>query len=948
MAQKNNDPFSYLANSEIGSIDSMYQQYLKDPESVEESWLMFFRGFDFALKAYKDPVAVEGDSLSDKEFKVINLIMAYRQRGHLFTETNPVRKRRKYFPTLDVENFGMTEDDLEKEFFAGNHIGLGKARLKDIISHLKATYCKSIGVEYLYMRNPEVVTWLEERMERSQNRIDFTSRQKKAFYKQLMQAVNFEQFIHKKFIGEKRFSLEGTETLIPAIFAIGFKGVEMGAKEYTIGMAHRGRLNVLANILQKPLEQIFREFEGEEYEGRIALGDVKYHLGYGREAQIHHKYKTLVNLVPNPSHLEAVLPILEGISRSKINNKHDGDVNTVVPIAIHGDAAIAGQGVVYETVQMAQLPGYKTGGTVHFVINNQVGFTTDYLEGRSSTYCTDVAKVTRAPVFHVNGDDVEAIVYTALLATEFRQKFNSDVFIDILSYRKYGHNEGDEPRFTQPMLYKEISSHPDPKKIYGNRLIEENVCSGDELEKMNDDYNQLLEDKLNLARESKKLDIRQFMPLTWSKFRYPDPEDFFKDIKTNVDKDVLVDVGNRINLLPDNINLFKKAVKIVDERKKMVETGKFDWGMTELLAYGTLIEEGFGVRLSGQDSVRGTFAHRHAELTVEGSDKRFKLLQNVGKKGGRFSAYNSPLNEYGVMGFEYGYALADPNTLTIWEAQFGDFVNVAQVIIDQFISSGEEKWGNMNGLVLLLPHGYEGQGPEHSSGRIERFLALAARNNMQIMNMTSPANLFHAFRRQMLRDFRVPMVIFTPKSLLRHPDATASYDDLTKGTFKEVIDKEENNPEKVSRVVFCTGKVYYDLLERKNELDAKNIALIRIEQLHPFPQAAIDKVVKRYPNAMLHLWVQEEPENMGAWHYIRDNLRQVELVPVARRKSGSPATGLKGLHKVGQKEIIDKVFRKCTCELQNEYCGLQCVEGASRKEILKQHYFLHDQSKFSI
>ncbi|MFC0878636.1 2-oxoglutarate dehydrogenase E1 component [Saccharicrinis sp. FJH2] len=948
MAQMNKDPFSYLASSEIGSIDAMYQQYLKDPDSVEKSWKDFFKGFDFALKAYKDPVAVEGDALSDREFKVINLIMAYRQRGHLYTETNPVRKRRKYFPTLDIENFGLVEDDLETPFYAGNQIGIGTAKLKDIIAHLKATYCKSIGVEYLYMRHPEVVAWLEERMEKSQNGINFTPRQKKAFYKQLMQAVNFEQFIHKKFIGEKRFSLEGTEGLIPAIFAIGFKGVEMGAKEYTIGMSHRGRLNVLANILQKPLEHIFREFEGEEYEGRISLGDVKYHLGYGREAQIHHKYKTLVNLVPNPSHLEAVLPVLEGLTRSKINNKHDGDVDSVVPIAIHGDAAIAGQGVVYETVQMAQLPGYKTGGTVHIVINNQVGFTTDYLEGRSSTYCTDVAKVTRSPVFHVNGDDVEAIVYTALLATEFRQKFNSDVFIDILSYRKYGHNEGDEPRFTQPLLYKEIASHPNPKEIYGQKLIDEGICTAEELQQMNDEYNQMLEDKLAIARESKKLDIRQFMPLTWQNFRYPEEEDFFKAVKTAVSKDDLVEIGNRINLLPDNINLFSKAVKIVNDRKSMVENGVFDWGMTELLTYGTLIEQGFGVRLSGQDSVRGTFAHRHAELTVEGSEQRFKLLQNVGKKGGRFSVYNSPLNEYGVMGFEYGYALADPNTLTIWEAQFGDFSNVAQVIIDQFVSSGEEKWGNMNGLVLLLPHAYEGQGPEHSSARIERFLALAARNNMQIMNFTSPANLFHAFRRQMLRDFRVPMVIFTPKSLLRHPKAVAMYDDLTNGEFQEVLDCDNNEPESVTRVVFCTGKIYYDLLERKTDLDAKRVALIRIEQLHPFPAEAIKKIIKKYPNALLHLWVQEEPENMGAWYYIRENLRDVQLIPVARRKSGSPATGLKGLHKVGQKEIIDKVFRKCTCKLNNDYCALQCVEGASRKEILKQHYFLHDQSKFSI
>lgn len=944
----NTDPFTYLANSEIGSLDALYQQYLQNADSVNETWKAFFKGFDFALKSYDEPGSKPLNVISDKEFSVINLITAYRQRGHLFTETNPVRKRRAYFPTLDIENFGLSKDDLETEFQAGSRIGIGPAKLNTILEHLKNTYCKSIGVEYLYMRNPEVVEWLEKRMETVQNNLTYSKRQKIAFYKQLMQAVNFEQFIHRKFIGEKRFSLEGGEALIPAIMAIGFKGVELGAQEFTIGMAHRGRLNVLANILQKPEEQIFREFEGDEYSGRISLGDVKYHLGYGREAQIHHTHKALINLVPNPSHLEAVLPVLEGITRSKINNKHKGDVNTVVPIAIHGDAAIAGQGVVYETVQMSQLPGYKTGGTIHLVINNQVGFTTDYLEARSSTYCTDVAKVTRSPVFHVNGDDVEAIVYVSMLAIEFRQKFNSDVFIDILSYRKYGHNEGDEPRFTQPLLYKKIANHPNPKDIYGRKLLDEGVCTQEDLDRYNAEYIDKLEEKLKIARESKKLDIRQFLPITWKDFVYPEDDDFFAPVKTAVTKANILDIANNINNLPEGLNLFNKAFKIVEGRKKMVEEGKFDWGMTELLAYGTLVSQGYGVRLSGQDCVRGTFAHRHAELTVEGSEQRFKLLQNVGKNGGRISVYNSPLNEYGVMGFEYGYALAAPNTLTIWEGQFGDFANVAQVIVDQFISSAEEKWGIMNGLVLLLPHGYEGQGPEHSSGRIERYLNLAARNNMQILNCTSPANLFHVMRRQMLRNFRVPLIIFTPKSLLRHPDVYATMDDLTTGHFQEVIDCDNNEPETVTRVVFCTGKIYYDLLERKNELDAKNIALVRIEQLHPFPKDAIDAVIKRYPNALLHLWVQEEPENMGAWYYIKDNLRAVELVPVARTKSGSTATGLKGLHKVGQKEIIDKVFRKCTCKLKNDYCGLQCVEGSSRKSILKQHYFLNDESKFSI
>jgi 2-oxoglutarate dehydrogenase E1 component len=942
------DSYTYLANSDIASIDSLYRKYLENHESVDVSWRDFFKGFDFALQHFGNEKPLAEVPFNNKEFQVLNLINAYRQRGHLFTATNPVRKRRKYFPTLDLENFGLSKEDLDTEFQAGSDIGIGPSSLKKIIAHLEETYCKSIGVEYLYIRQPEIVAWLQERMESRKNTIEFTSRQKLAFYKQVMQAVNFEQFIHKKFIGEKRFSLEGSEALIPAIMAIGFRGVETGAQEFLIGMSHRGRLNVLANILEKPAEHIFREFEGEEYGGRISLGDVKYHLGYGRVTNIHHKHPAIVNLVPNPSHLEAVLPVLEGIARSKINNRYGGDIDALIPIVIHGDAAIAGQGVVYETIQMSQLPGYKTGGTIHMVINNQIGFTTSYTEARSSTYCTDVAKVSRSPVFHVNGDDVEAIVYTALLALEFRQKFNMDVFIDILSYRRYGHNEGDEPRFTQPLLYKEIEKHPNPKEIYGARLIAEGVCSEDVLDEMNRTYNQLLEDKLEVARQSKKLEIRQFLPQTWQGYRYAEDKDFFSKIPTAVDREKLLQLSKRINTVPDNIPLFSKARKILEDRLKMVVNNHIDWGAAEMLAYATLIDEGFNVRLSGQDVVRGTFAHRHAELTMENTEERYKLLQNVNGKEGRFSVYNSPLSEYGVLGFEYGYALAAPKTLTIWEAQFGDFANVAQVIFDQFISSGEEKWGNMNGLVVLLPHGYEGQGPEHSSARMERFMILAARNNMQILNCSTPANVFHAFRRQMLRDFRVPMIIFTPKSLLRHPDVFATIEDLSEKGFEEVIDCKNCEPESVTRVVFCTGKIYYDLLARQRDLNAKDVALVRIEQLHPFPSEQIESLMKRYPKALLHLWVQEEPENMGAWNYIRDNLKLPDLIPVARVKSGSPAVGLKGLHKLGQQEIIDKVFRRCTCELQNTYCGLQCVEGASRKTIIKQHYYFQNESKFSI
>lgn len=944
---KNKDLFDLVGNSEISYIESLYKQYLVSPDNVDKSWHAFFKGFDFALENFDAERPASNSPIAQKEFKVVNLIQAYRQRGHLFTATNPVRNRRKYFPTLDIENFGLESGDLETEFHAGQNIGIGTAKLQDIVAHLKATYCKSIGVEYLYMRNPEVLEWLQTKMESSKNTMAFNGRQKTAFYKQLMQAVNFEQFIHKKFIGEKRFSLEGSEVLLPAITALGIRGAELGAKEYVIGMAHRGRLNILGNVLQKPYEDIFREFEGNEYEGNISLGDVKYHLGYGNDTKLS-GHNVRINLVPNPSHLETVLPIATGIARAKIEHDHGGDQKTVIPIAIHGDAAIAGQGVVYETVQMSQLPGYKSGGTVHFVINNQVGFTTGYLEARSSTYCTDIAKVNRSPVFHVNGDDVEAMVYVASLAMEFRQKFDSDVFIDILSYRKFGHNEGDEPRFTQPVLYKAIAAHPNPKDIYGKRLVEEGVCSQAQLDELNTAFDDKLEGQLTLARESKKLAIRQFLPKTWAGFIYPETEDFFKQIQTGVPKKTLLDIGKRITTLPKDLPFFKKAVKIVDDRKQMFKDNHLDWGMTELLAYGTLAEEGTGVRLSGQDAVRGTFAHRHAELTIDNTENRYKLFTNVGKKGGVFSVFNSPLSEYGVMGFDYGYALASPHTLTIWEAQFGDFHNVAQVIIDQFISSAEEKWGSMNGLVLYLPHGYEGQGPEHSSARIERFLTLAARNNMQIMNFTTPANLFHALRQQNLRNFRVPMIIFTPKSLLRHPKVFSTLEELSEGHFQPVIDDVENEPATVKRVIFCSGKIYYDLLAKKEEYTARDIAIVRVEQLHPFPHEQLQTVVDKYPNALLHLWVQEEPENQGPWRYVKNNMKACQLVPIARMDSGSPATGLKGLHYLGQAEIINKVFKTCDCSLKNKYCGLQCVDGKSRKEILKQHHYFKQDSKFSI
>jgi 2-oxoglutarate dehydrogenase E1 component len=938
------DDFSFIGNSDIETIDALYQQYKKDPASVDPGYSIFFKGFDFALNNYQP----SNDQVISKEFNVINLIHGYRQRGHLFTQTNPVRARRKYYPTLDIENFGLEEQDLDKVFQAGSQISLGPATLREIIKHLQETYCLSIGVEYLYVRRPEIVNWLKDKMEPNRNKRDFSEDKKKEIFRYLKRAVGFEAFVHKKFVGQKRFSLEGSEGLIPGIQALIRKGVSLGAEEFVMGMAHRGRLNVLTNILGKPYRKIFKEFVADEYDENVSLGDVKYHLGYDNIINLGDDKKAHLYLLPNPSHLEAVTPVAEGLARARIDHAFNGDIDKVVPIIIHGDAAIASQGVVYEVVQMAKLPGYLTGGTIHVVVNNQVGFTTNYVEARSSTYCTDVAKSTNNPVFHVNGDDAEAVVYVFELAMEYRQQFNTDVFIDILSYRKYGHNEGDEPRFTQPTLYKLIATHPNPRDIYARYLIEKGIFTQNEIRELNEKFDNYLEEEFEASGEIDKMSIARFMPDLWSAYRYPSREDFFKKSKTGIPIEQIHELCEKLNHLPGDKQFFSKVYKILDDRKKMIDSNRIDWAMAELLAYATLVNEGHPVRLSGQDSERGTFAHRHASFTVEDMNERYMPLRHFDKNPVSFNAFNSPLSEYGVMGFEYGYALGVPNGLTIWEAQFGDFVNVAQVIIDQYISSAEEKWGLMNGLVLYLPHGYEGQGPEHSSARLERFLVQSARNNMQVCNFTTPANLFHALRRQMKRDFRVPMVIFTPKSLLRHSKCISSLEDIQDGKFEEVIDDDNVKKKSVTRIVFCSGKIYYDLLARKEELNATNVALVRIEQLHPFPKEAVDAIIEKYNNALLTLWVQEEPENMGAWNYVRSMLPDRNLIPVARIASASPATGLSGLHVIGQNEIINKVFKKCHCELKLPYCNLNCMEGKTREEILKAHYYFVEPQRFSI
>ncbi len=940
------DDLSFLGNAEIESINELFRQYKEDPDSLDISWHHFFQGFDFAREDFS--VRDLKSEIFDKEVKVLNLIDAYRKRGHLFTQTNPVRTRRKYFPTLDIENYGLEASDLEVEFYAGKEIGIGKSSLSEILTFLQRTYCESIGSEYMFIRNPEKTSWLIENIEKNRNHTVFTAEQKKEIFFHLNHAVGFESFIHKKFTGQKRFSLEGAETLLPALNATIDIGSNLGIKEFTISMSHRGRLNVLGNVLQKPYEKIFKEFDGEAYDEGISLGDVKYHLGYGKKVQTIKANEVMLNLVPNPSHLESASPIIQGITRALIDKVYDHDYNRVAPVIIHGDAAIAAQGVVYEVIQMSEIEGYKTGGTIHLVINNQVGFTTNYLDARSSTYCTDIGKVTKSPIFHVNGDDVEALVHTMQIAMEYRQLFHSDVFIDILCYRKYGHNEGDEPRFTQPLLYKAIAAHPNPRDIYAEKLINEGIYTKKQIETLKNDFDSILEEKLARSKELKKVTITQFLKEEWSGYRYGEEEDFENPIPTGVPHQTIVQLIKKINELPQEKKFFKKIVRLMEERIKMGEGGKIDWAMGEILAYATLLTEGHPVRISGQDSVRGTFSHRHAGVVIEDTDQLYFPLKNLSPEQASFEIYNSLLSEYGVMGFEYGYALTTPKTLTIWEAQFGDFANVAQVIVDQYISSAEEKWGLMNGLVLFLPHGYEGQGPEHSSARIERYLVLAARGNMHIVNPTSPSNFFHLLRQHMKRDFRVPLIVFTPKSLLRHPKCISSISALSESRFMPVIDDENVDIVEVRRVVLCSGKVYYDLLERKEEFGARDIALVRIEQLHPFPMKEIRKILRKYKNNLLTLWVQEEPENMGPWYYVQNMMRKLEIIHVARQPSGSPAVGLLKLHNIQQNEIINKVFRKCDCELKNKYCGLQCVVGSSRENILKQHHYFEENKKSSV
>ena len=917
------DKFTYIANAHVAYLDEMYAAYKNDPSSIDSSWKEFFDGFDFALTHYEgvgtpvapavsenQPVRLSGtimhvDSLP-KEIRVRAMIHAYRSRAHLRSKTNPVRERRDRKPLIDPENFGLAQEDMQTVFEAGKEIGIGAATLAKILDALKTIYEGPMGFEFLYIRNAEMLDWFKSKIEKEALAFAPSYEEKKRILFKLNQAVVFENFLHTKYLGQKRFSLEGGESTIPFLDAVINTAAQHGVEEVMIGMAHRGRLNVLANIMGKTYEQIFSEFEGTaKPDLTMGDGDVKYHMGYSSDILTPEQNKVHLKLAPNPSHLEAVNPVVEGFLRAKIDHAYMGDVKKALPILIHGDAAVAGQGIVYEVTQMAGLKGYNTGGTIHFVINNQVGFTTDFDDARTSIYCTDVAKVIDAPVIHVNGDNAEAVVFAARLAAEFRQKFNKDIFVDMVCYRRHGHNESDEPKFTQPELYNIISKHPNPREIYTKRLTERGDFDAKIATQMDEEFRQLLQDRLNMVKEKPLPYQATKFEIEWANLRRSKPEDFDRSPETGITQDQIEKVAEAITFIPKGFKPIKQIEAQMKQRKEMFfDTKELNWASAELLAYGSLLLEGKTVRLTGQDVQRGTFSHRHAVIHEANTNQPFNSLLEMKDRSGQFYIYNSLLSEYAVLGFEYGYAMANPNSLTLWEGQFGDFANGAQTMIDQFISSGETKWQKMNGIVMLLPHGYEGQGPEHSNARPERFLQLSAEYNMVVANITEPSNFFHLLRRQLTWEFRKPCVVMSPKSLLRHPKVVSPIAEFTSGRFREVLPDTAADPKKVKRVILCTGKVYFDLEEAREKEKIANVALVRLEQLHPLPKIQLLEVLKSYKGAEI-VWVQEEPENMGYWNYLLRLLYQeLPMRVIARKPSASPATGYNKVHVEEQKTLV--------------------------------------------
>lgn len=918
------DRFSFLNAAHTSFFADLYDQYLTSPDSVEPSWRSFFQGFDFANEYNGSPVeqlsnayqgsgesAVIADSVK-KEFAVLKLIDAYRTHGHLLTKTNPLLEKTGEAPDFSIEKFGLTQADLNVTFEAAQSVHLPKSTLQQIIDHLQNTYCTTLGIEFMYIPSEEKVQWIAKYVESKVS--DLTTDQQKHILEKLVQAAAFENFFHTKYVGQKRFSLEGLEATIPALDAMIEAAGIAGVEDVVIGMAHRGRLNVLANIMQKPAQNIFTEFDGKDYADVADTfdGDVKYHLGYTSNRETKSGNKVTLNLAPNPSHLETVGAVIEGVVRAKQDKLYPNNFSKVLPVALHGDAAVAGQGIVYEIVQMSKLRAYQTAGTIHVVLNNQVGFTTSYKDARSGVYSTDIAKVVAAPVVHVNADDTEAAVKAMLFALAYRMEFKEDVFVDLVGYRKYGHNEGDEPRFTQPILYKLISKHQNARNIYNARLIENKIIEDGYVGSLEDKYKEILEENLTAAKATEKAVIIPFMEKEWEGYHIANVDRMLQTYDTKVSREMLDDIAPALTALPGGSKFISKISKLIKDRYTMYyETNRLDWAMGELLAYGTLISEGYDVRFSGQDVQRGTFSHRHAVIKNEETEEEYVPLNNIKSQNGQMRIYNSHLSEYAVLGFEYGYAMANPKALTIWEAQFGDFSNGAQIMIDQYIAAGEDKWGSQNGIVMLLPHGYEHQGAEHSSARLERYLQLCANHNMYVANCTTPANHFHMLRRQMVTDFRKPLVIMSPKSLLRHPEATSTIEELTSGSFQTIVDDPKvQDKSAVKTLVFVSGKFYYDLQAEKENLGRNDVAFVRVEQLFPLDNDKLKEVIASYPNVDDYVWAQEEPKNMGAYGYMLMNFDLVKFRLASPAPAAAPAAGSSVRSKARYAKAIAKVFDK--------------------------------------
>lgn len=912
------DRFSFLNAAHTAYFAELYDQYLQNPDSIEPSWRSFFQGFDFANEFASTTeelgsVAIDNTNLSEKiekEIRVIQLIEAYRTNGHLFSKTNPVRDRRTFSPSLAIENFHLSASDLTTIFQSSTLVNKTPITLGELIQLLEKLFCQSLAFEYKYIRDPKAIQWIESKINAMTDEV--SADRKKIILEKLNEAVSFENFLHTKYVGQKRFSLEGNEAVVPAFDLLIEDASQLGVEQVVLGMAHRGRLNVLANVFDKPTKNIFSEFDGKDYADEDHFdGDVKYHLGITTQKTTRAGKAININLVPNPSHLETVGAVVEGITRSKQDRLYTNEPKKVLPVIVHGDAAVAGQGLVYEVAQMVNLDGYKTQGTIHVVINNQVGFTTNYTDSRSATYCTDIAKLTASPVIHVNADDAEAVVKAMTFALEYRMEFGLDVFIDVLGYRKYGHNEGDEPRFTQPKLYKTLAKHKNVRDIYGAKLAEQGIIAASYVKEIEDAYKAKLDENLTASRAEELTVITPFMQDEWVGFNKANREKMLEKINTGVNKETLTDIAKVVTELPSDKKFISKIQKLINDRKVMYfDTNKLDWAMGEMLAYGSLLTEGYNVRISGQDVERGTFSHRHAVVKVDESEEEIVLLDHIPNKKGTFNAFNSLLSEYGVVGFDYGYALASPKTLTIWEAQFGDFSNGAQIMIDQYISAAEDKWNNQNGLVFLMPHGYENQGAEHSSARMERYLQLCSQQNMFVADCTTPANFFHLLRRQMLADYRKPLMIFTPKSLLRHPEAVSGVEEFTSGTFQEVIDDNHVNASDIKTVVFCTGKFYYDLKAEREKLNRNDVALVRIEQLFPLATEQLQAVIDKYANADDYVWAQEEPKNMGAYGYMLMNFDLVKFRLASSPAYSAPAAGSYTRSKKRHAATIAKVFDK--------------------------------------